>query len=144
MVKNNNHNTQQTLPNILSNTTEILGGCPVIFEKMHGKYIAIGYSELQQYVNEFTEGLIGLGMKPSDNIGILSENRSEWVIADFAIMQGQGVTVPFYHTLAPKQIEYIINDGDVKFLIVENKMQADKVIKAKKKAKGLEKIILRL
>ena len=57
---------------------------------------------------------------------ILSENRKEWAYADMAAQCLGAITVGIYQTDAPSQCDYIINDSQTKFLIVENDEQLDK------------------
>ena len=58
-----------------------------------------------------------------DRCVLLSENRPEWLIADLAIMNAGGVTVPLFTTYSDKDYEYIINDCKPKICIISNKIQ---------------------
>ena len=60
-------------------------------------------------------------ISPGDRCVLLSENRPEWLIADIAIMNSGGVTVPLFTTDADTDYEYIINDCGPKVCIVSNK-----------------------
>ena len=60
---------------------------------------------------------------------LLSENRPEWLIADLAIMNAGGVTVPLFTTYSEKDYEYIINDCKPKICIISNEIQFKKIEK---------------
>ena len=60
---------------------------------------------------------------------MLSENRPEWLIADLAIMNAGGVTVPLFTTYSEKDYEYIIKDCEPKICIVSNDVQLQKIKK---------------
>ena len=64
-----------------------------------------------------------------DRCVLLSENRPEWLIADIAIMNAGGVTVPLFTTYSEKDYEYIINDCKPKICIVSNNIQFKKIEK---------------
>jgi long-chain acyl-CoA synthetase len=64
-----------------------------------------------------------------DRCVLLSENRPEWFIADIAIMNAGGITVPLFTTYSEKDYEYIINDCKPKICIVSNNLQLKKIKK---------------
>jgi len=64
-----------------------------------------------------------------DRVVLLSENRPEWLIADLAIMNAGGVTVPLFTTYSQKDYEYIIKDCKPKIFIISNDIQYEKIKK---------------
>lgn len=110
--------------------------------KSGGSYKSISYSELAQRVELFANGLAALGVKRGDRISIISENRPEWVISDLAMVSLGAVNVPVYPTLTAKQNEFIFNDAGVRFVIVSNQFQLNKVLRVMSDVKSLEKVIL--
>ena len=68
-------------------------------------------------------------ISPGDRCVLLSENRPQWLIADIAIMNSGGVTVPLFTTYSDSDYEYIINDCGPKVCIVSNKLQYEKIEK---------------
>lgn len=71
-----------------------------------GSKISISYGELLDRIEKIACGLRRLGIKKGDRIALLSENRPEWTITDFAIMALGAVTVPVYTSLSPQQLSY--------------------------------------
>ena len=68
-------------------------------------------------------------LSKGDRCVLLSENRPEWLIADIAIMNAGGVTVPLFTTYSAKDYEYIINDCKPKVCIISNDIQFKKIEK---------------
>ena len=68
-------------------------------------------------------------LSKGDRCVLLSENRPEWLIADLAIMNAGGVTVPLFTTYSEKDYEYIIKDCEPKICIVSNDIQLQKIKK---------------
>jgi long-chain acyl-CoA synthetase len=115
---------------------------PVLRFKSEGQYQDILYSELGKMSKDFASGLKNIGVRPGDHVAIISENRPEWVVSDIAIHKLGAVDIPIYPTLTAKQIEFIFNDADVKFAIVSNSFQLNKVKKVFKEVKSLKKVIV--
>lgn len=118
------------------------GDRPILKHKVDGKYVDIKYSELRQLSHDFAAGLMQLGVKKEERVALISENRPEWVVSDIAIHTLGGVDVPIYPTLTAKQIEFIFNDAGIRFAIVSNQFQLNKVKKIFNDVKTLEKVIV--
>jgi long-chain acyl-CoA synthetase len=110
--------------------------------KSGGKYEGISYAQLREMVENFAAGLLELGVERGDRVGIVSENRLEWVIADFATAAIGAVNVPIFPTLTPKQIEYIYNNCSASCIIVSNSFQLNKILKVASELRALEHIIV--
>jgi long-chain acyl-CoA synthetase len=95
--------------------------------KRDGRWVDISVAEFCELVRNFATGLRLLGVKPGDRVAILSENRPEWAIADFAILCNAAVTVPIYPTLLGWQIEYILNDSGAVAVICSSQEQLQKI-----------------
>ncbi len=83
-------------------------------------------------------GLKSLGLKVGDKVVLLSENRLEWAMVDYACQLSGFITVPIYPTLLENQVEYIINDSDAKVVFVSNIYQEEKVEHIQKKLKKVK------
>ncbi len=82
--------------------------------------------EFLDSVNNLSKGLLAKGLKKGDRVAIMSGNRPEWNITDFACNQLGIATVPLYPTLSNQDLIYIMNDADVKMLFVSNEELAKK------------------
>ncbi len=110
--------------------------------KLEGRYVGITYDELYDKVEAVAYGLSSLGLKRGDKIAILSENRPEWPISDLASLIIGAIDVPIFPTLTAKQIEYILLNGDVSFIVVSNSFQLNKVLQIRDDVKALQQIII--
>jgi long-chain acyl-CoA synthetase len=110
--------------------------------KHGGQWQTVTWRQVGETVRDVATGLIALGRKKGEAVGILSASRAEWVQADFAIFSAGCITIPVYPTYPPDLIEYIVNDAGVKTLIVEDPAQLAKVLEVQGKMEGLEKIVV--
>ena len=83
----------------------------------------ITYGQLGVRVRSLARVLRDLGIGAGDRVGIFSQNRPEWAIADFAVQTISGISVPIYATNAAPQVQYILDDAEVKLLFVGGKEQ---------------------
>ncbi len=115
---------------------------PVYMQKVEGKYVGISFSQFRRDVELFAMGLASIGIHHGDHLSVISENRSEWIVADMAMMVIGAVDCPIYPTLTSKQIEFIFNDAKVKIAVVSNQFQLNKVLKCRSDVRSLKKIIV--
>src|SRR5262245_6585034 len=99
----------------------------LLYYKRDERWHAISAQELDYQVRAATLGLYMLGVQAGDHVGLLSENRVEWTIADLAVLNCGAADVPIYATQAPKQVAYILNDASVEVLFISNQQQYDRV-----------------
>jgi long-chain acyl-CoA synthetase len=116
-------------------------GKPAFSRKIDGKYVETTHDELREQVEAFALALRSLGLKAEDRVGIMSENRLEFVIADLACVCSGIVDVSVFTILTPKQVEYIFNNAEVKAIICSNRLQLGKLVKVAAAIPTLEHII---
>jgi long-chain acyl-CoA synthetase len=116
-----------TLPGLLLNTLKLYPKPDFMLAKKEGLYTPISSAEFGETVRHYALGLQALGHKKGDKLIILSENRPEWVMTDFANLSLGAITVPVYTTLVPDQVKYLINDSDARVVVVSNAEQWRKV-----------------
>lgn len=134
-----------TIPELYKYLTEDYGlqkGGYVIQRKVDGEYKGISYGELKEETDLFAFGLAALDLKKNDCVAIISENRPEWVYADFAMQLLGIINVPLYPSLTSDSIEYILNDSEAKMVIVSTSFQLNKVQKIVQKCKHIKYIII--
>ena len=98
--------------------------------KKDNQWRSLSTEELAEKVRLAAMGLFALGVRPGDHVGLLSENRIEWTMADLAVINCGAADVPIYPTQAPKQVAYILNDAGVEVLFISNQAQYDRVREA--------------
>ena len=109
--------------------------------KIGGVYRPISHTEVANRVRHAARGLSSLGVRRGDRVAILSENRPEWAIADFACLTAGLTDVPIYPTLPPDQIAYILRDSGAVAIFVSTKAQAEKIREVRSQLPGLKTVI---
>ncbi len=131
-----------TLASMFWNRVERDGDRPAQRYKADGTWHTLTWRQVGDVVREVATGLVAVGRKKGDAIGILAGSRAEWVQADFAVFSAGGRTIPIYPTYPPDLIQYIVNDAAVKTLFVEDAAQLAKVLEVQGKVDGLEQIVV--
>jgi long-chain acyl-CoA synthetase len=98
-----------------------------MLHRQEGTWLPISSSEFRSNVAGTVRGLQEWGIHQGDRIAILSENRPEWSIADFAILLLGAVTVPAYATLTPEQTAFTLRDSAATVVFVSTEHQLRKV-----------------
>ncbi|MBX6312686.1 MAG: long-chain fatty acid--CoA ligase [Isosphaeraceae bacterium] len=106
---------------------EQLGPRAALRYKRYGLYHTISWDIYRRRADAAAAALIDFGIQPGDRIGLLSENRPEWLIADIAILSAGAVDVPIHAPSSPKQVEYQLGHSESRVVFVSNQAQADKV-----------------
>jgi long-chain acyl-CoA synthetase len=96
--------------------------------KEGGDWKKITYRELGERIEDLAKGLLELGVKTGDRVGIMAPNSPEWAIADFAIQSVGAITVPIYATNTSGQAEYITGDAGLCVMFVGGADEHEKVI----------------
>jgi long-chain acyl-CoA synthetase len=109
-----------TLTQLLASTLKSYLKDDLMLVKKGGAYVPISTREFGDAVRDLCLGLNSLGFRAGDKLCLLSENRPEWVMTDFATLSAGGLTVPIYTTLVPEQVRYIIDDSDATVVVVSN------------------------
>ncbi len=100
--------------------------------KKNGKWVKTSTLEFVNQGNKISRGLLKLGIKPGDKIGLVtSNNRTEWAIMDLGISQIGVVTVPVYPTISEEDYVYIFNNSEIKYCFVSDKELYKKLTNAK-------------
>jgi len=117
-----------TLPGMLLHSADQYRKPDAFKFKRNGEWISVSTDEFLLRVEELFFALLALGVKAGDRLAILSENRLEWAVADYASLCLGAITVPIYPTLSPPQIEALLADSEPLVVFVST---ADMVQKLK-------------
>lgn len=109
-------------------------------KKESGKWKNYSIQEYVEITNNISYALIELGIKKDDKVGIICNNRPEWNMLDMAIMQTGAITVPIYPTISKEDYQYIINDCEVKLIILEGQSVLQKIESVKNDTPSLAAI----
>ena len=102
----------------------------MLWRDADGMWKPITSKELYGRVRALADVFRGWGLGKGDRVAILSENRWEWAVTDFAVLAIGGVDVPLYPTLTPEQIGYMLRDSGAKGAVVSSTEQYEKLTKA--------------
>lgn len=106
-----------------------------------GSWTPVTAAQVYGKVRALAQTLQGWGVAKGDRVAILSENRWEWAISDFAILAIGGVDVPLYATNTPEQVGYMIRNSGAKVAIVSSAEQREKLAAAGEMP-ALERVIV--
>lgn len=95
--------------------------------RVGGVYQAIAHDRILEWVRRTALGLSAIGVRKGDRVAILSENRPEWAISDYACLTIGAVDVPIYATLPAEHMTYLLRDSGTAVIFVSTAQQAAKV-----------------
>jgi len=110
--------------------------------KRGGQWNKISIQQYVETVNNISYGMLKMGVKPGDNIGIVSGNRPEWNMLDMAIMQVGAISIPIYPTISQDDYRYILNHAEMKMIFIEGKELRRKLEPVMPEIKTLKDIFL--
>ncbi len=105
-----------------------------------GKWDPVSSRTALEVVREIAAGLLADGIEPGQRVGILSENRYEWVLTDVATHFCRCADVPVYPSLPANQARFILHDAGARFVVVSTATQAAKVASVRAELPQLEKV----
>ncbi|MGH7534151.1 MAG: AMP-dependent synthetase/ligase [Gemmatimonadales bacterium] len=118
-------------------------GRPVAMRaRLEGRWADLSYPELADRVQDLSLGLFELGVQPGDRIAILSENRPEWAMVDYACLAARCTDVPIYPTLTAKQAEYILRDSGAVVAVASTPGQLEKLVSLRDRLPLLRHIVV--
>lgn len=106
-----------------------------------GVWHPISSQELYRNAVGVARAFVHWGVRKGDRIAILSENRAEWAIADFASLLVGAVVVPIYSTLTAAQTAYILGDSGAKVVVVSTEQQLKKFLSIRRQT-AVERVLL--
>ena len=102
----------------------------LLLHKQGGKWIPISTAEFMDRVKSVSCALEGLGVKQGGRVALLSENRPEWAIVDFACQCYGAVLVPIFPTMVAEQVAYLMKDSGTTIAFASTSEQAAKILAA--------------
>ena len=106
------------------------------------KWNTVSWNQFSLRVKQVSNALLNLGAKPQENIAVFSQNCIQYLYTNFGVYGVRGVTIPFYATTSEQQIQYMINDAQVRFIFVGEQDQYDKAHRIFALCPSLERIII--
>ncbi|HET9066338.1 MAG TPA: long-chain fatty acid--CoA ligase [Gemmatimonadales bacterium] len=110
--------------------------------KSAGTWHPISHAQLLERVRHLSAGFRALGIVKGDRIAILSENRPEWAITDYACLAARCIDVPVYATLPAHQVGFILRNSGSRVVCCSTLEQLRKVLEIRSEVPCIEHIVL--
>lgn len=113
-----------------------------IRQKEYGIWKPLSWQGFHERALSVGLGLRAAGLSDGGHVGVLSENRVEWVLGQLGASLVGGVTVGVYSTSPSNEIAYVLGHADAEIVICEDQEQSDKVLEALAQLPRLKKIVV--
>lgn len=134
--------SSDTLPKLLvRNARKFAHSKVALREKEFGLWQSFTWQDYLDHVRYFCLGLVSLGLEKDDKVAIVGDNRPEWVFAELATQSAGGVPLGIYQDSTPKEVGFIIDHSDAKFVVAEDQEQVDKILELKESIPKVLKVI---
>jgi long-chain acyl-CoA synthetase len=107
----------------------------------HG-WESLTWAQHHTQVRQFGGALLKLGYKPGETVAITGNNCPEWIIADLGAMYVRGVAGGIYQTSTPEGLQYVAHHMEAKVLVIEDKLQWDKVVQVRDQMPHVQRIVM--
>ena len=128
----------RNLAEVLRRQADCLGSRPALRFKRQGLYHDLSWEQYRDDVLACAAALVDAGLQAGDRVGLLSENRVEWLMADMAILAAGGVNVPPHAPLTAPQVHFQLEETETRWLFVSNQEQLDKIRQVRAELPKLE------
>ncbi|HSR14522.1 MAG TPA: long-chain fatty acid--CoA ligase [Gemmatimonadales bacterium] len=133
----------KTLTELFFGAMDRLADRPVLMRaKRNNRWIEISPREFLDQVHDLSLGLTELGIQPGDRVALLSENRPEWAVSDYACLAARCADVPIYPTLPAGQTEYLLRDSGAVAVCLSTRTQLAKIQSIRENLPALRHVIV--
>ncbi len=133
---------ERTLAQMLCEQARVRPTAVAIRQKDFGIWKPIDWRTWLERSRRVGHGLRALGLGENGHVGVLSENRIEWVLAQLGASLVGGITVGVYPTSPTPEVAYVLAHADVEIVVCEDQEQTDKVLAARGQLPRLRKIVV--
>ncbi len=131
----------ETIPRIFFGTVDRRSTARALLQRVGDEWVPISTAEVERQVTRLAAGFSSLGLREGDRVAIISENRPEWAVTDYALLGLGIVDVPIYATLPPHQVAYILNDCGAAAMVVSTREQLEKVRSLREEVPSLRHVV---
>ena len=141
-LHDNNNKTAKSLPDLLIRNAARFGDRRVAMrEKEFGIWQSVTWQQYLEHVRGFSLGLISLGLKSGEAVGIIGGNRPEWIYAELAIQAAGAIPFGIFQDSILSEVAYIIDHSEATMIVAEDQEQVDKILDLKEQLPRIKKII---
>jgi long-chain acyl-CoA synthetase len=131
-----------TLPQILFKQAKELGSSKIaIREKMYGIWLSYNWLDYFRYTKNVALGLLALGLKRGENIGIITDNHPEWLFTEIGAQALGAITVNLFTSSIAKELTTMLNRIQAVYVVAQDQEQADKLLEMKEQLPHVRKVI---
>jgi long-chain acyl-CoA synthetase len=130
-----------TFPKLVLNHARARPAAPAMREKDYGIWQSWTWMQVAEEVRALACGLAALGFERGHHLAVIGDNRPRLYRAITATQALRSVPVPLYQDAIAEEMVYILNDADVRFAVVEDQEQVDKLLEVKHRCPLLEHVI---
>lgn len=131
----------KTFPRLLAHNATHHPHETALREKTLGIWVSQTWEDYNTNVRRIALGLQALGIKKGDVVGLIGDNRPDWVAAEIAGHACRAATLGLYRDLMEKELAYLVNYAETRFVFVEDEEQVDKFLNLDEQLSTVEKII---
>lgn len=102
----------------------------------------VSWNEFSDRVKAVSNALLNLGVGVQENIGVFSQNALPYLYTDFGAFGVRAATIPFYATSSEQQLQYVINDAQIRIVFVGEQEQYDKARRVQSLCPTFERIVI--
>lgn len=115
----------KTLPQLLKFVKNEYNVPTMFNDKKHNSWVHYSTKDFYNTIVEISLGLNSIGVKKGDCIALISNSNTKWIMLDLAIMINGAITVPMFPNASESNVEYEINDADIKYMFVADDEKID-------------------
>jgi long-chain acyl-CoA synthetase len=130
-----------TYPRILRLNAQEHGSEIALREKDFGLWRLFTWNDYQTRVHDFALGMVELGLGRGDVIGIIGDNRPDWVAAEIATHALRALSLGLYRDVLDDEAAYLLNYGEAKLVFAEDEEQVDKLLTLAERVPHLKHIV---
>ena len=130
-----------TYPKLLRLNAREHGGEIALREKDLGLWRALTWSDYQSRVRDFALGMVELGLGRGDVVGIIGDNRPDWVSAEIASHAIGAMSLGLYRDVLDDEAAYLLTYGGAKLVFAEDEEQVDKLLNLAGRVPQLKHIV---
>ncbi|SCY63921.1 AMP-dependent synthetase/ligase [Desulfoluna spongiiphila] len=134
-------NREQHIARMIRQRIPKYGSKVALKDRSDGPWVSVTWKEMGDIADGLGRALISCGVEVGDRVGIFSQNRAAWTLADLAILSVRGVTVPVYPTNSAEETAYIVEDAGIKVLFVNDQEQYDKALEVLESSDVLQVLV---
>ncbi|MEI7829421.1 MAG: AMP-binding protein [Prolixibacteraceae bacterium] len=131
----------KTLIELFETSVQKFPDNPQLWEKLTDKYVPSTYKQVQQSVYQFGAGLMALGLKKGERVGLLSEGRNYWLISELSVLYCGAINVPLSVRLEASELKFRLEHSGAKMIII-SAGHTSKLAEIIDQLPSLEKVIL--